>query len=87
MAKHSLDFADAERVFVGPLVIFEDRSADYQEQRLIGPGLLVVLVVHVEQDDTIRIIPMRKADRYEADLFYQNAGYFGRGSATHSGGF
>ena len=79
LAKNGLDFADAERVFAGPLVIFEDRSADYQEQRLIGMGLLdllVVLIVHVVQDDTIRIISMRKADRYETELFYRNAGYF-----------
>jgi uncharacterized DUF497 family protein len=34
------------------------------------------MIVHIEQDFTIRIIPMRKADRYEAELFYQNAGYF-----------
>ena len=34
------------------------------------------MTVHVEQDDTIRIISMRKADRYETELFYQNAGYF-----------
>ena len=60
-------------------MIFEDRIADYQEQRLIGMGLLdllVVLIVQVEQDDTIRIISMRKADPYETELFYRNAGYF-----------
>ena len=79
LAKHGLYVADAERVLAGPLVIFEDRSAGYQEQRLIGMGLLdllFVLIVHVEQDDTIRIISMRKADRYETELFYRNAGYF-----------
>ena len=46
---------------------------------MIGIGLLdclVVLIVHVETDETIRIISMRKADSDETDLFYQNAGYF-----------
>ena len=61
------------------MVLIEDNRADYGEQRMIGIGLLdclVVLIVHVESDETIRIISMRKADSDETDLFYQNAGYF-----------
>jgi hypothetical protein len=79
LAKHGLDFADAEKVFAGPMVSFEDNRADYGEQRMIGVGLLdylVVLIVHVEKDETIRIISMRKADGNETDLYYQNVGYF-----------
>lgn len=40
LAKHGLDFADAEKVFAGPMVLFEDTHADYGEQRMIGVGLL-----------------------------------------------
>lgn len=79
LRKHGLDFADAEKVFNGPLVLFEDNRVDYGEQRMIGIGLLdflVVLVVHVEADDEIRIISMRKADSDETDLYYRNAGYY-----------
>jgi len=79
LKKHGLDFADTEKVFAGPLVLIEDNREDYGEQRMIGIGLLdclVVLVVHVESDETIRIISMRKADTDEIDLFYKNAGYF-----------
>ncbi len=54
LSKHGLDFADAEKVFAGPMV----------------------LIVHVESDDSIRIISMRKAESDETDLFYRNAGYF-----------
>ena len=46
---------------------------------MIGIGLLgflVVLIVHVESDEEIRIISMRKANSDETDLFYRNAGYF-----------
>ena len=78
LAKHGLDFADARKVFAGPMVLFEDGRRDYGEQRMIGIGLLkslVVLIVHVESDDHIRIISMRKADRDETDIYYQNAGY------------
>lgn len=79
LKKHGLDFADAEKVFVGPMVLFEDSRENYSEQRMIGIGLLdclVVLIVHIEADETIRIISMRKADTDEIDLYYKNAGYF-----------
>ena len=79
LKKHGLDFADAPEVFAGPMVLIEDSRADYGEKRMIGIGLLdclVVLIAHVESDETIRIISMRKADSDETDLFYQNAGYF-----------
>jgi uncharacterized DUF497 family protein len=79
LRKHGLDFSDAEQVFAGPLVLIEDNRQDYGEQRMIGIGLLdclVVLLVHIETDETIRIISMRKADTDEIDLYYQNAGYF-----------
>jgi uncharacterized DUF497 family protein len=70
---------DCPKVFAGPMVLFEDNRADYGEQRMIGVGLLdylVVLIVHVENAETIRIISMRKADSNETDLYYQNVGYF-----------
>lgn len=79
LKKHGLDFADAEKVFAGPLVLIEDNREDYGEQRMIGIGILdflVVLIVHVEGDEEIRIISMRKADSDETDLYFQNAGYF-----------
>ena len=78
LTKHGLDFADAAKVFQGPMVLFEDQRYDYGEQRMIGIGLLgalVVLVVHVESDETIHIISIRKADSDETNLFYQNAGF------------
>ncbi len=77
--EHGLDFSDAEKVFAGPLLLIDGQRADYGEQRMIGIGLLdclVVLIVHVESDEAIRIISMRRADSDETDLFYRNAGYF-----------
>jgi uncharacterized protein len=59
------------------LALFEDTRAAYGEQRMIAVGLLdhlVVLVVHVESADAIRILSMRKATRNETDLFYRNTG-------------
>lgn len=75
LQKHGLDFADAETVFNQPLILFEDNRADYGEQRMVAIGLLqmlVVVVVHVENDNTIRIISMRGATRHETNTYYQN---------------
>ena len=74
LKKHGLDFADVEKVFAGPMAVFEDTREGYGEQRMIGIGrldCLLVLVVHVESNEAIRIISMRKADRDETNLFYQ----------------
>lgn len=60
-------------------MLFEDKRKNYGEQRMIGIGLLdflVVLIVHVETNEEIRIISMRKADSNETDLYFKNAGYF-----------
>ena len=40
LAKHGLAFEDAEQVFAGPCVTFEDDRFDYGEERLITLGLL-----------------------------------------------
>ena len=39
MRKHGLDFADAEEMFRGLLVVEPDPREDYGEQRWIGIGL------------------------------------------------
>ncbi len=59
------------------MVVYEDISQDYGEPRTIGVGFLdsiVVLVGHVESDEIIRIISMRRADNNEADLFFEECG-------------
>ena len=42
VAKHGLSFEDAETVFAGPCVPFEDDRFAYGEERLITLGLLGV---------------------------------------------
>jgi len=73
--RHGLDFAEAEKVFAGPTFTFEDDRMDYGEQRRVTLGLLgdrVVVVVHTETDQEIRIISMRKAVKNEQILFFRN---------------
>lgn len=75
LQKHGVDFADAERVFAGPTFTFEDDREDYGEQRWVTLGLLgmkVMVIVHTETEDEIRIISMREADNDEHLLFFTN---------------
>jgi uncharacterized DUF497 family protein len=59
IAKHGLGFEDAEQVFAGPCVTFEDDRFGYGEERLITLGLLagrLVVIAHAPPDDGTRII-------------------------------
>jgi hypothetical protein len=73
--KRGLDFAEAEQVFMGPTFTFEDDRKDYGEERWVTLGLLrekVIVIVHTESEDEIRIISMREADKDEQLLFFSN---------------
>ena len=75
LQRRGLDFAQAEQVFVGPTFTFEDDREEYGEQRWVTLGLLngiVVVVVHTETVDEIRVISMRKAEKDEQRLFFSN---------------
>ena len=75
LAKHGLDFADAPRLFPSPLRTFPDDRQDYGEDRWIGFGLLdnrVIAVTFTEpEEDTIRIISMRRALAHERKQYEQ----------------
>jgi len=45
IAKHGFSFEDAEHIFAGPSVSFEDDRFAYGEERLITLGLLAGLLV------------------------------------------
>ncbi len=67
--KQRIDFADVPKMFDRPMLVELDERVDYGEERWLGIGFLrngVALVVWTErQDDVIRIISPRKANRYE----------------------
>jgi uncharacterized DUF497 family protein len=73
--KHGLDFADAADLFASPMLISLDEREEYDEDRWIGLGMLktrVIVVVYTERDeDTIRIISLRKALRHERERYEQ----------------
>jgi len=74
LAKHGLDFLDAEAVFDGPTFTFEDDRFDYEQERFITLGILrgvVVAIAHTEQNDIVRVISMRKARKYEQKIYFE----------------
>jgi len=76
LKKHGLDLADARQVIEsGKTVTFEDRRFDYDEERFVtlGPlGDMLVVIVTAEDEQHIRIISMRKADRHEQGIYREN---------------
>jgi hypothetical protein len=75
LVKHGFDFADAFRIFYLPMVVGFDEREDYSEDRYVGIGLLngrVVVVVYTELDEeTVRIISLRKALSHERRRYEQ----------------
>jgi uncharacterized DUF497 family protein len=71
--KHGLDFADAEQMFRGLLVVEPDTREDYGEIRWRGIGTLrgrTAAVVFTEPaPETIRIISLRRAHHEEREEY------------------
>ena len=77
LAKHGIDFRDAQAIFEGPLVTAEDAREDYGETRYVALGLLEGIVVSMactERGDSVRIISIRKALKHEARFFLSQIG-------------
>ncbi|MCG7951473.1 MAG: BrnT family toxin [Candidatus Thiodiazotropha endolucinida] len=79
LRKYGVDFADA-------VITLEDENAltiedrDHPEQRLktlgLGPDLKVLFFVHAERNENlIRIISARYADRSQTKQYYQGLSY------------
>ena len=73
VGKHELDFADAWQIFDAPMLVDIDDREDYGEIRFVGFGFLknfVVAIVFTEPDEqTIRVISLRRALKYEREYF------------------
>jgi uncharacterized protein len=76
LKKHGYRFDDAPQVIESEgTVTFEDRRFAYNEERFITLGVLrgdVVVIATAETDEEIRVISMRKAERNEQDIYYNN---------------
>jgi len=68
LEQRGLDFLDAQKVFTGVTVEFEDLRQDYGETRMICFGHLrgrLVVIVYAPRDAGRHIISMRKANARE----------------------
>ncbi|AUB38358.1 MULTISPECIES: BrnT family toxin [Nostoc] len=77
--KHRIDFADVPGMFNNSMLIELDERFDYGEDRWIGIGFLgngVAVVVWTErQNNIVRIISARRANRYERQRLEQYLTY------------
>jgi len=75
LRKHGVDFADAAVALEDEngLTISDLDHGEYRFKTLaLSPAVEVLLIVHTEQDeDTIRIISARKADRSEQRQYFE----------------
>jgi len=71
--KHGIDFNDAHELFGGNRLIFPDARKDYGEDRFITVGLisdrLMVAVYTQRQEESVRIISIRKANNREKERY------------------
>lgn len=77
LAKRSLDFADAEKVFAGDHFTRPDDRRDYGEPRLTTAGYLdgrFVVVAWTPRGDDQRIISMRHGHGQEEERFRRYMG-------------
>ena len=70
LRKHRIDFDEASTVFADRLSItIPDPDHSEDEERWVTIGLSnrhrLLVVVHTEEDETIRVISARRADRLE----------------------
>jgi hypothetical protein len=71
--KHGIDFINASMIFDSYTLTIKDDRYDYGEERFVTFGILegrVVVVVHTENEDSIRIISIRKATKYEEKKYF-----------------
>ena len=77
LAKHGVDFEDAKFVFLDRSGIFEIDDSDPEEERwrVVGRagGKLLLVVFTEPDDDVIRIISAREANKREERLYYGQA--------------
>ena len=74
ISKHGIDFNDVKTVFDGYTFTVEDTRLDYGEERFISFGTLngrVVVIVHTEDENSIRVISARRATRNEQEMYYK----------------
>ena len=78
IARHDVDFQDAQDIFDGPTLEIVDERFDYGEVRVKAIGIvsgIEIAVIYTEvSEDERRIISARRAERHEREAYWKNAG-------------
>ena len=74
--KHGCDFAGCERMFDGPVWVYEDKRVAYGELRLCAVGWLDGRVMHMTYTESGRyedfhVIGLREAEKHEVQSFFR----------------
>ena len=78
LRKHGCDFQGCERLFAGPVWVYEDKRSIYGELRLCAVGWLDGRIMHMtytEREDDFQVISLREAEKYEVNRFFQEASH------------
>jgi uncharacterized protein len=76
IALHGLDFEGADAIWDNFTITREDTRKQYGEKRMVTFGLLngeVVVLVHIDREDDLHVISLRKAEKYEARYYFETA--------------
>jgi uncharacterized DUF497 family protein len=71
---HGIDFNDVWRIFENETATDVDNRFDYSETRYLTLGLLfgsVIVVVHTEINEIIRIISARNGNKYDEERYFR----------------
>ncbi len=84
LKKHGISFDEAKHIFDGPTLTRADDRQDYGENRNISLGALspdaVLVVVHTERRDEIRLISARKANSRERKVYSDHLAHAQKGN-------
>ncbi len=72
IVKHGIDFADACRIFEGPVLERIDDRRDYGETRFAAVGVVdgrVLYVVYTTRGPSRRVISARRANGHEREAY------------------
>lgn len=72
IAKHGVDFADAERFSWHSAMEAKDDRTQYGEERFIAIGFIdkrLYVIIYTTRHRTIRLISLRKANKREKDFY------------------
>ena len=85
--KHGISFDEARHIFDGPVLTRVDDRQDYGEHRDISLGALsrhaVLVVIHTERGERIRLISARKVNRRERKVYHDHLAETQKGDRNH----